>query len=406
MRALPLRDFRVLSTFRNPPLETWVDPSWGNPGSNAYRKHEMLGYEHAPGVELTVPVAEHARRAFRFRTNNLGLRRDADTSVQKPPDLFRVLLLGDSQTDGYVDNKETFATLLEFSLTNRLAAVGKRVEVLNAGVVGYSPAQEFLWYQLLGTALHPDLVLLVFSVGNDIVELRDPSKPTVDPATGRASRPRERGGPAGPGRFASLLDRSYLVALGRYAIRAGPLAEPWRTLGLPGALTELGGFPIDTLIQVLRACHGCFWQSLRQIAYARRDPQHFREDVHTTGELLIRLSRDAQANGSCLAIVLLPTRAQVEPTRARPELHRVATLLELSESDYGLEDDVTRELAQQLSDAGVVTISLHEPLSAAAQGLPLYYGRDWHLNVLGHQAVDSAIQEALFESLLPISSRR
>ena len=112
LRVLPFEDIRVLSAFKNPPPETWIDPSWGNPGSGAYRRHEVLGYEHAPGVELTVTLAEHASGAFRFRTNNLGLRRDTDTSVQKPPDLVRVLLLGDSQTDGYVDNEETFSALL------------------------------------------------------------------------------------------------------------------------------------------------------------------------------------------------------------------------------------------------------------------------------------------------------
>src|SRR5262249_55637266 len=71
LRVLPLRDVRVLSAFSYPPPETWIDSNWGNPGGGAYRKHEVLGYEHAPNVELTVPLAEHAGRAFRFRTNNL-----------------------------------------------------------------------------------------------------------------------------------------------------------------------------------------------------------------------------------------------------------------------------------------------------------------------------------------------
>jgi hypothetical protein len=162
---------------------------------------------------------------------------------------------------------------------------------------------------------------------------------------------------------------------------------------------------MDTLIQVLRACHGCFWQSLRQIAYARRDPQGFWEDAHTAGELLIRLSRDVQTNGGRLAVAVLPTRAQVELARARAELFSVVALLGLNESDYALEDEVAREILDQLSRAGVVTISLHEPLQAAAQGQSLYYGRDWHLNILGHQIVASALQHQLLEMLLPVPSR-
>ena len=28
-----------------------------------------------------------------------------------------------------------------------------------------------------------------------------------------------------------------------------------------------------TLTEVLRSCHGCFWQSLQQAGYARREPE-------------------------------------------------------------------------------------------------------------------------------------
>src|SRR5688500_3681820 len=98
LRVLPLPDVRVLSAFQNPPWEAWTDPNWGNPGGSAYQSHQVLVYEHAPGVELTVPIAEHARGAFRFRTNNLGLRRNSDTLIRQGSDLFRILLLGDSHT--------------------------------------------------------------------------------------------------------------------------------------------------------------------------------------------------------------------------------------------------------------------------------------------------------------------
>ena len=238
LRIVPGLDLRVVTSFQNPPWKAWADPAWGNPGGPAYRTEPTLVYEHGPAVDMAVPAAGHPRGTFRFRTNNLGLRRDTDTMATKSPDILRILVLGDSHTDGYVNNDESFCALLESSLTRRFPP-GRRVEVLNAGIAGYSPAQEFLWYKMRGALLEPDLVVVVFYVGNDVVELEDPSKPNVDPATGRPIPSRE-GDPSriapGPGRFASAstLDAIRVFALLRYAVQLGPLAPMWQQLRLPG----------------------------------------------------------------------------------------------------------------------------------------------------------------------------
>ena len=70
----------------------------------AYRAAPKMAYEHAPSVREHVPLAARADGGFEFRTNELGLRRDFATAIPKPHGLRRVLVLGDSQTDGYVAN--------------------------------------------------------------------------------------------------------------------------------------------------------------------------------------------------------------------------------------------------------------------------------------------------------------
>jgi lysophospholipase L1-like esterase len=90
---------------------------------------------------------------------NFGLR-------DKPPGVKRIVSLGDSYTVGYeVEADETFAAVLE----RKLVEAGVNVEVLNAGVSGYSNAEECLYLEreLLGYA--PDLVLVSFYV-NDLVD--------------------------------------------------------------------------------------------------------------------------------------------------------------------------------------------------------------------------------------------
>lgn len=74
------------------------------------------------------------KRPFPFATNSLGLRDFAPREVALETDAYRVLFMGDSFTEGIgVAYPETFTGLL----ASRLASDG--VEVLNAGVVGYSP---------------------------------------------------------------------------------------------------------------------------------------------------------------------------------------------------------------------------------------------------------------------------
>lgn len=113
------------------------------------------GWFHAPG--------SHGRAflggpdAGRVRINALGLRGPEVTRV-RPPGTRRVLVLGDSYVFGVgVDEEHLFTTCLE----RRLSRDGARVEVVNAGVSGYSTDQQLLLLQELGPQLRPDVVVLV-----------------------------------------------------------------------------------------------------------------------------------------------------------------------------------------------------------------------------------------------------
>jgi lysophospholipase L1-like esterase len=394
LRVLPLPDLRVLAgSFQAPPAAAWKDPAWGDPPDRAFRRHRVIGHEHAPSVDLMVPLAEHPGGAFHFQTNERGLRRDVETDEDKPADLFRVLVLGDSQTDGYVDNEASFSSLLERDLGERLAPLGQRVEVLNGGVAGYSPAQIFLWHSFHGAELKPDLVIVVFYTGNDVLDLLDPGKPNVDPTDGRVIRPRQADEQSE--QASGLLEQSRLGLVARYAVQAGPLAPLWRQLSLPGRLTEAGGFSTDTLVQVFRTCHGCYLQSLQQAVRARRDPVATDQALERAGGILTRLDQEVRANGGRLLVAVLPTRAQVEPALAREQQRAAAGLLGLNEADLAYEQEVGRAIEARLGAAGVPTLPLGEALGAAAGSEALYYSRDWHLNRRGHQAAAQGLAGGL-----------
>jgi lysophospholipase L1-like esterase len=101
-----------------------------------------------------------------FRINSRGLRADREYPYEKPAETKRIVSLGDSFTAGYeVDVEQTFSSVLERNLRSR----GHDVEVINAGVSGYSTAEACLYLERELLEYDPDLVLISF-FGNDLVD--------------------------------------------------------------------------------------------------------------------------------------------------------------------------------------------------------------------------------------------
>ncbi len=99
-----------------------------------------------------------------------------------------------------------------------------------------------------------------------------------------------------------------------------------------------------------------------------------------------------RSNGGRLAVALLPTRSQVEPTRERDKMLTVASLLGLSETDIAFNDKVGPAVLDQLTAAGIPVISLHAGLAAASESLASsFYDYDWHLNGSGHRVLASML---------------
>jgi lysophospholipase L1-like esterase len=101
--------------------------------------------------------------SWEFRTNAQGFRDDENYDHQKPPDQRRVLILGDSQTQGFeVRQSATFAKQLE----HRLRLSGMNAQVLNTGISGFGTAEELMFLQHEGMKYAPDAIVLAF-FGND-----------------------------------------------------------------------------------------------------------------------------------------------------------------------------------------------------------------------------------------------
>ena len=93
-----------------------------------------------------------------FNTNSQGFRGLKEYSVEKRPDTYRVVVLGDSVALGYgVGDDETFSALLERELSRTRPA-----EVINMGVSGFGTAEELILLRNVGLKYDPDLVILAY----------------------------------------------------------------------------------------------------------------------------------------------------------------------------------------------------------------------------------------------------
>ena len=128
------------------------------------------GRTEMTATHMSDPVLHHRLRpnltaqvrGVEFRTNSLGLH-DREYPARKPAGVFRILLLGDSMTEGGgLALEATVAKQAE----SRLNAGGCRspIEIVNGGVASYSPILEYLYLEALTPVFEPDLVVLNFDM--------------------------------------------------------------------------------------------------------------------------------------------------------------------------------------------------------------------------------------------------
>lgn len=137
--------FHVMAGKYNWAAQWIADPVWDHmPAPNTRIAHALFDLERYP-------------EPFVFETNSHGVRYPRELAVPKPQGVTRVLVMGDSFTEGYY-HEDTVAGHLE----RRLAAAfpGRRFEAINAGVSSYSPILHYLRLKHQLLALEPDAVIL------------------------------------------------------------------------------------------------------------------------------------------------------------------------------------------------------------------------------------------------------
>jgi HEAT repeat protein len=188
--------------------------------------------------------------------NGDGLR-DRTRTREMPDGYRRIAILGDSVTYGAeIRPEEAFPQRLEA----RYRAEGRRVEVMNVGLMGWSTRQERIAWQRIARSYRPDQAVLAVCL-NDIPELFN-----------NLSRP--------PRWLARLHETSALVRL----------------------VVDAEGREIDSVERL----------------FAEPDAARVREAMDRFLDEIRALRREVEGDGAAFALVVFPFRFQVEPGAPAP----------------------------------------------------------------------------------------
>lgn len=115
---------------------------------------------------LFKPNEEYLWEGVSVLINSRGFRTE-EFEIPKPPDVYRILNIGDSVAFGWeIHQENTYGKQIETVLNERND--GTRYEVINAAIPAWTLEVERNFLLQEGLSYQPDLVLLDFTVVNDI----------------------------------------------------------------------------------------------------------------------------------------------------------------------------------------------------------------------------------------------
>jgi hypothetical protein len=365
----------------------------GNYDTGAYLvRDEALGHFHVRNFHGWIKAPEFTTQ---ITISALGLR-DRRQTYAKPPGTFRILLLGDSFLEAaQVQQWEGVAERLE-TLLNQDAS--QPVEVINAGVAAYGTGQELLLLEQIGAQLQPDLIVLLFFVGNDLtnnnyrLELWDGDlklrlKPYFDLENDSRELKYIPGPPPAPrSGFAEMMRRSSVlynvVETGVY--NKLQLNYPREQLeGIGGLRTPLTGL------------------------YDTQPPDEWARAWRISEALLARIRDRATQIGAPLVVAGIPEWRVLDPVAWEDELRKSnprSTRLDSGRLQIGAPID---RLGEVVGRVGVPYIDLQAPIEVAGRdGTRLYFDFDKHWTAAGHAVAAEAIASALRTSGLTATNAR
>ena len=329
-------------------LRTWGHSEAAPAFQSLFVPDPAIGYRLRPGARVRFTTAEFDTQ---IRINEQGVREDEPIGP-KPPNERRIVVLGDSLVLAVqVDRQQTFCRLLEERLNRDGGPI--RYRVINAGVQGYGPVEELLFFRHVARAFQPDLVIATVFVGNDAEEALGSAPRLRDrPLTERLSESTVT-------RLRRLVRRSMVLQILR--LRAVAVASRFPSRGAP---------PEPPL------------QS-----YAEHPAPRIAEGLRITRDCIASIAAEASAVGARTMVMLMPARFQVNDDD-------YGHLKEAVEAAGGrlVRDGATQRFDAELASLPIPRFDALPPLRAGAPGTEVFFLQTVHLTPRGHDIVASALE--------------
>jgi lysophospholipase L1-like esterase len=264
------------------------------------------------------------------------------------PGVTRILLIGDSQTEGLqVRYNETYGSVLGRDLERLLP--GRRFEIVNLAVSAYGTHQEVLTLRRYAARVQPCWVVLGFYPGNDLGD--NMRLPLVAEDAGGVRLAEHR---------FSFTHRLWLGA------------KVW--LASVSHLYTLSVWQIKALLSgSLLARAGVLEPASPAVEGSR--------PLRLTEQLLLIARRDTRSLGAQFVVLIIPERSQV----LRPDA-----------SPPSGEDDIERQFVSWFNREEMLHVEALPALRAARQrGESPFFQRDGHLNPTGHRVVGETLARRL-----------
>lgn len=325
-------------------------------------------------VAADVVAQAHLEPYARYGVGTLNARGFNDEEFgPRTPGRSRVLAIGDSFSTGMVPGTHHYTTVAERELGD--------VEILNVGVPRVGPFEYLHLYRSECAALEPDLVVVTFFTGNDVLDAR--LRLEGHSTLGRWFDRRYC--------LVSEVPRRLLRLRGQAASVPGPLVSALEPLTFERA-EELLPHLSDPLLEEPTFGE----ESFRRIE-VQRAQFHERIASHAYAEALAPLLELRElARPVPMAILLLPDEYQVEDEVWRD------VCADLGRVPEG-RDRAQPELSRLCAEAGL-PCSDTLPALRAVEPLPdgrrhLYHLRDTHFNARGNQIVGLELARLVREQL-------
>jgi lysophospholipase L1-like esterase len=319
-----------------------------------YQPDPPRRYRLAPGFRGT--VSNQVEFATEVSLNRLGLR--GPEVGEKPRGGVRILALGDSFTFGVgAQDGEAFPARLEEVLRTK----GIPVQVLNAGAPGFGVPDAVAWYERYGLALDPDAVVLAVFLANDLQDA-SPDQPKVAVVDGALVVPGESGGPR------------------RWLYYHSHLFRLLKTSVLEGRVRSLFGLKEPWALRELRSEFSL---------YEPRLHSELRGGAEATERSVAKLASLASSRSTRVLAVLVPSLPQVDPAKWEAVLAQLG--LDPARHDRRRPNRLFREIFERHR---VEVLDLTDAFERAlADGKPIYYAIDQHLNPQGYALMARVVGE-------------